>query len=65
MKQNRFRSLLMWSAVFAQVLSIMQLTGSFARLGLDAGTVGDVGAAVLQILVLVGVLNNPSDSQNF
>lgn len=63
--QSRFRSKVMWAAVAAQVISICQLTGIFKNYGLDAGSVGDIIAAVLQVLTLVGVLNNPTDSQSF
>lgn len=65
MKQNRFRSPVFWSAVVAQILSLGQITGLWAKYGIDTGIVGDVTAGVLQLFVLFGVLNNPTDSQNF
>lgn len=65
MEQNRLRSWVVWSAIAAQVISLGQLTGLFARYGLDAGTIGDIIAAVLQILVIVGILNNPTDKQSW
>lgn len=52
-------------AIVAQVITIGQLTGLFAKYGIDAGVVGDVAAAVLQIGVLVGILNNPTDPEKF
>ena len=60
--QNRFQSKVLWAAIAAQVISLMQLTGAFEALGIDAGLAGDVVAAILQMLVLFGVLNNPTDS---
>lgn len=65
MKQNRLRSKLLWAAVIAQAISICQFTGAFRQLGLDAGVVGDVTAAVLQILALVGILNDPTNPEGF
>jgi uncharacterized membrane protein len=59
--QNRFKSKVLWAAIVAQVISIGQLTGLWSRIGVNAGLIGDVAAAILQVLVLVGVLNNPTD----
>jgi len=61
MKQNRFRSPVFWGAVVAQVISIGQLTGIWAKYGVDTGVVGDVGAGILQLGVLFGLLNNPTN----
>jgi uncharacterized membrane protein len=65
MQQNRWRSKVLWAAIIAQVISLLQLTGAFAALGIDAGQVGNVAAGFLQLLVVVGVLNNPTDAQNW
>lgn len=65
MTQNRFKSKVLWSAVVAQVISILQLAGVFEKIGLDVGLVGDITAGVLQLLVLVGILNVPTDPENF
>jgi uncharacterized membrane protein len=54
-----------WSAVVAQVISLGQLTGVWAKYGIDTGMVGDIVAGVLQLAVLVGLLNNPTDKNNF
>jgi len=63
--QNRFNSKVLWSAIVAQVIALAQLTGVFEQIGLDAGVVGDFAAGVLQLLVLVGILNNPTDSEGW
>lgn len=65
MQQNRLKSPVFWSAVVAQVISIGQLTGIWVKLGVDTGMIGDVVAGVLQLGVLVGLLNNPTDAKNF
>ena len=65
MKQNRFKSLPLWSAIVAQLFAILELTGAFKALGLDMGVAGDVVASVLQLLVLFGILNNPTSADSF
>jgi uncharacterized membrane protein len=63
--QNRFKSKVLWAAIAAQIIALLELTGAFKAMGLDAGLAGDVIAGVLQLLVLFGVLNNPTDGKNF
>lgn len=65
MNHNRLRSKVLWLAIIAQVISLGQITGLFAKYGIDAGVAGDVAAGILQLLVLFGVLNNPTDEKNF
>ena len=65
MEQNRLTSWVTWSAIVAQVLAIFQLSGIFEKIGIDVGLVGDICAGVLQLLVLFGVLNNPTSKSNF
>jgi len=65
MKQNRFTSLPLWTAIIAQVIALFQLSGLFEKMGIDAGLVGDIVAGILQLLVLFGILNNPVDKDNF
>jgi uncharacterized membrane protein len=65
MKQNRFKSPVVWAAIVAQIISLGQLTGMWAKVGLDAGTIGDVAAGVIQLAVIVGILNNPENKTGF
>lgn len=65
MEQNRLTSWVVWSAIVGQIIAILQLSGVFAKMGIDAGLVGDIVAGVLQLLVLFGVLNNPTSQDNF
>ena len=59
MIQNRFKSPVLWSALAAEVLSMLMVLGV-----IDTG-LGDVIegviAALLELLVAFGVLNNPTD----
>ena len=63
--QNRFKSKWLWAALLAQVVSLLQFTGALEAWGLDIGLVNDVIAGVLQLLVLVGILNNATDAENW
>ena len=65
MNQSRIKSPVFWSALVAQIISIGQLTGVWAKYGIDTGMIGDVVAGVLQLGVIVGLLNNPKDKVNF
>ncbi len=62
-KIDRFKSPVLWEAIVAQVLSILLLTGV-----IDVGQsewITSVAAGVLQLLVLLGVVNNPTDKTNW
>jgi uncharacterized membrane protein len=58
--QNRWRSKYVWAAVLAQVLIII---GLFVPQISD--TVKIVGTAGLEILTVIGILNNPTDKVNW
>ena len=65
MKQNRFRSPVFWAAVVAQIISLGQITGIWAKYGIDTGMIGDVVAGLLQLGVLFGVMNDPTNKVGF
>lgn len=59
MNQNRFKSPVLWSALAAQLLSMLIVLGVIDT-GLGDAIEGVVAAA-LELLVAFGVLNNPTD----
>lgn len=62
-KQSRWRSKLLWAAILAQVVSILMMVGV-----IDVGlgeTINNVGGGVLQLLSLLGIVNNPTDSAHW
>lgn len=62
MTQKRWKSPVLWTAIIAQVVSIALATGL-----IDTGLgeqINQVGAMVAQLLVLLGIFNNPTDSEN-
>ena len=65
MKQNRWKSKVLWMAIAAQVLAIASMLGLPALLGYDPGAANDVVAAVLQLLALIGVVNDPTNGEGW
>ena len=63
MTQNRLKSPVVWSAIAAQALTILVTLG-VVNTGLS-DTITSIIAGVLQLLVVAGVLNNPTDGQGF
>jgi len=63
MQQNRLHSPVVWASVAAQVLSVLVALG-VVDTGLNE-TLNSVVTAVLQLLVVLGVLNNPTDGEGF
>lgn len=61
--QSRWKSVYVWTALATQTLSILVLTGAIEVSQSDVIT--QVVAMVLQIGVIVGVLNNPSDEKEW
>ena len=63
MEQNRWKSPVLWAPIVAQILGILLLTGV-----VDTGiseTINQIAAGIMQLLVLVGVLNNPTDRKDW
>lgn len=63
MKQNRWKSWALWSAIVAQIIAILLLTGLIT--GEQVTLIEKIVAAVLQLLVLFGVVNNPTNKTGF
>lgn len=60
MKQNRLTSPLVWTSILAQVLLIITLFNNEI-----AEPVKIIGTAIIEILTLIGVLNNPTNKKTF
>ena len=58
--QNRFKSAVVWGAVLAQVLLIIGLVNPDIT-----DEIKLVGGAVIEILTLFGILNNPTNKEGF
>lgn len=58
MTQERIKSLPMWTAVLAQIVIILQLSGLVEISQIEL--INGIATAVLQMLVLFGILNSPT-----
>lgn len=65
MTQSRFKSKVFWITLTAQIISISAFLGLWEKLGIMPGQIETIVASILQMLVLFGVLNNPTDKDNF
>lgn len=63
MEQNRLKSPVVWTAVISQIITIMM------SIGLIDSQMSEVTqtivTGILQVLIILGVLNNPTDITNF
>jgi len=60
---NRFKSPVLWIAILAQIVVILQLTNAITISEIEL--INGIATSVIQILVLFGVLNNPRDKKSF
>jgi uncharacterized membrane protein len=65
MKQNRFRSWALWLSVIGAVWVILSAFGLPQKWGLSEGVFKTVVDAIGTILIGFGILNNPTDKENF
>lgn len=65
MRQNRLRSWAVWVSVAGAVWTILSATGISERIGIEEGTYKTVLDAVGAVLIAFGILNNPTDAENF
>jgi uncharacterized membrane protein len=63
MEQNRFKSPVVWAAVVAQILTILIVLDVINVAQQES--INQVVAAVLQLLIAFGVLNNPVTPDKF
>lgn len=61
MEQNRFRSPVVWGSIVALVVSILLQLGIIG----DGSTITQVCATIIELLTVIGILNNPRDKENF
>lgn len=63
--QPKWKSKIFWAAIAAQIISLGQISGLFAKWGIDAGYVGNVIAGALQLLVLFGIFNDAGNAETY
>jgi len=62
---NRLKSKVVWISIASLVMLIFGELGLFQKMGITQDTFKIVIESILSLLVLFGVLNNPTDSENF
>lgn len=65
MVQNRWKSKVLWAAIAAQIIAIMAFTGILEMIGITEDWISGVIGSVLQLLVLLGIINNPTDGEKY
>ena len=63
MEQNRLKSPVVWAAVVAQILTVLIVLDVINVAQQE--TINQVVAAVLQLLIAFGVINNPTSATTF
>lgn len=61
MEQNRFRSPVVWTSIIALVVSILMQLGVIG----DGTQITQIAATVIELLCVIGILNNPTDKAHF
>jgi len=62
MKQNRFKSPVLWASF---VMLVVNHFGLQAYLGIENHVLQTILDAVIQLLIVAGILNNPVNKNNF
>jgi len=61
MTQSRWTSKLMWAAIIVQVVVIADVVGLWQLIGIERSVFTVVADAVLQLAVIVGIINDPTN----
>jgi uncharacterized membrane protein len=61
--QNRFKSKVTWATIASLILSMLVTTGILQPS--QSTVLNGVAIAVLDALVVFGILNNPTDAEHF
>ena len=65
MQQNRFKSWALWVSVAGAIWTILSAFGIVQKIGIEEGTYKTVLDAIGGILCAFGIVNNPTDKDNF
>ena len=64
MTQNRWKSKVVWTTIIALVILLGGNYGLWDAIGMTSDTFQDAAELILSVLVAVGIINNPTDSEN-
>lgn len=63
--RNRLKSKVVWVSISATILMLIGHLGLYKKVGITEDSLKLIIDAILNILVIAGILNNPSDSEEF
>lgn len=63
--QDRLRSKFLWLAVIALVAFILGNWGLYEAIGLNAESFQTFADLILGVFIALGIINNPTDAQNW
>jgi phi LC3 family holin len=63
--QSRLKSPVVWLTLLALVLSVLKAYGLLAPIGLTEESFREITTLIITVLTAVGILNNPTDKNNF
>lgn len=65
MEQNRFKSWALWLSVAGALWVILSTFGVTEKIGIDLAGYNKLVDALGSVLILFGIVNNPTDKANF
>lgn len=65
MEQNRFKSKALWLSVTALIAFVLGQYGLYDAIGMDATAFKIFVDLVLVVAISFGIVNNPTDKENF
>lgn len=65
MNQSRLKSKVVWLSIAVMILQLIGHLGVYEKIGVTEDTLKVAIDGVLNILVLFGILNNPTNSEGF
>lgn len=61
MIQNRWRSKVLWLSILAQIIALLSALGFWQWIGVTEDWVDKVVISVMELLAVLGIVNNPTD----
>jgi len=65
MTQNRWKSKIVWTTLIALIVLLGGNYGLWNAIGMTSETFQAAANLVLSILIALGIVNNPTDSENY
>ena len=65
MTQNRWKSKIVWTTLIALIVLLGGNYGLWNAIGMTSETFQTAANLVLSILITLGIINNPTDSENY